>query len=302
MPRATLRAALTLTFTLVAFSTALASPSPHAASQQPRAAASASARKPAAPRKLSLRSAAALVVDQASGKPLYEKEADKPRPIASVTKLMTAMVILDSRLPLDQVIEVTRDDIDTIKGSRSMLRVGTRLSRRVLLRLALMASENRAAFALARTYPGGTRAFVAAMNRKAEAIGMRGAHFGDPTGLDSANVATAHDLVRMVDAAYRYRLIREFTTTPQYTVTVGGHRLTFRNTDPLVKSPYWKVGLSKTGYINEAGHCLVMQARVASRNVVIVLLDSWGRLTRIGDANRVRHWLETVPRSFDADS
>lgn len=262
----------------------------------PHAAATEVARKAAIPHRLSLRSASAVVVDQRSGELLYEKRAFATQPIASVTKLMTAMVTLDAHLPMGTVLEVTRADIDTIRGSRSLLPVGTRLTRRELLRLALMSSANRAAFALARSYPGGTRAFVAAMNRKAAALGMRDSHFADPTGLDSADVASAHDLVRLVEAAYRYRLIRRFTTTASQRVRVRGRNIVFRNTDPLVKSRYWKIGLSKTGYINEAGHCLVMQARVARRDVVIVLLDSWGRLTRIGDANRVRHWLEAARR------
>jgi len=241
-----------------------------------------------------IRSAAALVVDQRDGGIVYEKNTDKVAPIASITKLMTAMVTLDAGLLLDDVITVNADDIDTIKHTRSRLTVGTGLPRRDMLRLALMSSENRAAAALGRTYPGGTEAFVAAMNRKAVSLGMSNTHFVDPTGLSSENVSTAADLAKMVNTAYQYALIREFTTASAHRVeTVAGRSLQFRNSNRLVKSSKWDIGLSKTGYISEAGRCLVMQVRIAARPVVIVLLDSMGKYTRLGDASRIKKWLES---------
>ena len=241
-----------------------------------------------------LRSSFALVYDVKSKRPLYAKHEDAVVPIASISKLMTAMVVLDARLPLDQDITVTRADKDRLKYSRSRIRIGTTLPRRELLKLALMASENRAAAALARTYPGGTKAVVAMMNFKAYELGMDDTHFLDPTGLNSGNVSTAHDLVKLVLAAKHYPLIRDFTTTASHQVEVEGRRrpLHFINTNPLVRSDSWDIALSKTGYISEAGRCLVMEARIKDRPVVIVLLDSWGRRTRVGDANRVRHWME----------
>jgi D-alanyl-D-alanine endopeptidase (penicillin-binding protein 7) len=245
--------------------------------------------------KLKLSSANALVLDASAGTAIYAKGADAVTPIASVTKLMTAMVVLDAAQPLDETISVGIDDLDMLKGSHSRLRLGTELPRREMLRLALMASENRAASSLSRHYPGGIAAFVLAMNRKAQALGMTYTHFSDPTGLSSANVATANDLARMVQAAAEYPVIREFTTTPSHYVEVQptGQLLGFNNTNALVKNGTWDIQVSKTGFIREAGKCLVMLATIASRPVVIVLLDSYGRLTRIGDANRVKHWLET---------
>ncbi len=243
-----------------------------------------------------LRSGTALAVDQRTHRPLLAKNTDRVVPIASITKLMTAMVILDARLPLNRRITITSADIDRLKDSSSRLAVGTTLSRGELLKLALMSSENRAAAALARTYPGGRNAFLAAMNRKAARLDMKHTHFVDPTGLNPANVSTAHDLVRMVEAASRYRLIHQATTSRSARVVTGRrhHRrlVTYRNTDPLVHSRHWHIGLSKTGYISEAGRCLVMQATISGRKTIIVLLDSWGRLSRIGDANRIRHWLQ----------
>jgi D-alanyl-D-alanine endopeptidase (penicillin-binding protein 7) len=225
---------------------------------------------------------------------LFEKNSDAVLPIASITKLMTAMVVLDAKLSLSEQLAVSDDDVDAIKGTRSRLRIGTRLSREDMLRLALMASENRAASALARHYPGGSQDFVAAMNRKAADIGLNDTHFADATGLTAANVSSARDLTRMVAAAAHYPLIRELSTTPEYAVTVGGREQTFRNTNTLVRSANsgWDIGLSKTGYIREAGKCLVMQAWLNNKPVVIVLLDSWGKLTRIGDANRIKRWVE----------
>ena len=245
--------------------------------------------------KLKLASANVLVYDANAGQPIYAKGADTITPIASVTKLMTAMVVLDAAQPLDETITVDIADLDLLKGTHSRLRLGAELPRREMLRLALMASENRAASSLARHYPGGSAACVEAMNRKAFALGMTRTHFSDPTGLTSENVATAHDLARMVQAAAGYPLIRDFTTTPSHYVEVQptGQLLGFNNTNALVKSGTWDIQLSKTGFIREAGKCLVMLATIASRQVVIVLLDSYGKLTRIGDANRVKYWLET---------
>jgi len=244
------------------------------------------------PAQLAVQSGAALVIDQ-SGEALYQKNADVVAPIASITKLMTAMVVLDSAPDLQEAITISADDVDTLRGSRSRLAPGVTLNRETALLLALMSSENRAAHALARHYPGGLHAFIAAMNRKAAALGMTHTHFSDPTGLTSENVSTARDLARMVEAAARYPLIREFSTTPGSSVEVSGRTLDFNNTNQLVKSNNWDIHLSKTGYIQEAGKCLVMQARVADKPVVIVLLDSAGKLTRIGDANRIKRWMES---------
>lgn len=245
--------------------------------------------------KLKLASANVLVLDAGAGSPIYSKAADAITPIASVTKLMTAMVVLDASLPMDETLAVDIGDIDVLKGSRSRLRLGTELSRREMLRLALMSSENRAASSLARNYPGGTGAFVEAMNRKAQSLGMSNTHFSDPTGLSSENVSTANDLAKMVRAAAEYPSIKDFTTTSRHYVEVqpAGNVLGFNNTNSLVRGGQWDILLSKTGFIREAGKCLVMLANIASRPVVIVLLDSYGRLTRVGDANRVKHWLET---------
>jgi len=243
---------------------------------------------------LAVQSGSALVIAQDGGEALYEKNARIVVPIASITKLMTAMVVLDSMPNLQAPITITDDDVDYVKGSRSRLQVGSVLTREMALLLALMSSENRAANALGRHYPGGLGAFIVAMNRKAASLGMSRTHFEDPTGLTSNNVSTAHDLARMVAAAYRYPLIREFSTTSGVTAEVKGRDLEYRNTNQLVKSPAWEIGLSKTGYIQEAGKCLVMQARVADRPVVIVLLDSSDKQTRIGDANRIKRWMESA--------
>lgn len=246
------------------------------------------------PGHLAVQSGSALVVPQDGGEPLYEKNANAVVPIASITKLMTAMVVLDSMPNLQAPITITDEDVDYLRGSRSRLGVGTVITRETALLLALMSSENRAANSLARHYPGGLQAFVAAMNRKAMSLGMSSSHFEDPTGLNSNNVATAYDLARMVAAAHRYPLIREFSTTSGARAEVKGRELEFHNTNQLVSSPTWEIGLSKTGYIQEAGKCLVMQARVADKPVVIVLLDSAGKQTRIGDANRIKRWMESA--------
>jgi len=245
--------------------------------------------------KLKLASANALVLDAKADQPIYAKGADAVTPIASVTKLMTAMVVLDAGQPLDEPVSIGLGDIDFIKGTHSRLSLGNELPRSEMLRLALMASENRAASSLARHYPGGVEACVEAMNRKAAALGMTRTHFDDPTGLSSTNVSTASDLARMVQAAAEYDLIRTYTTTPSHYVEVQptGRLLGFNNTNSLVRAGQWDITVSKTGFIREAGKCLVMLANIASRPIVIVLLDSYGRLTRIGDANRVKYWLET---------
>jgi D-alanyl-D-alanine endopeptidase (penicillin-binding protein 7) len=241
-----------------------------------------------------LKSSAALVIDQAEGSALYAKNIDHVVPIASITKLMTAMVVLDAGLPLEEQIVISKADRDLIKGTQSRLRFGTALTRRELLQLALMASENRAAEALSRVFPGGTAAFVAAMNQKAVELGMWQTRFVDGTGLSSENVSTAQDLSKMVAAAYQYPLIREFTTETVHTVQLAnGQKMNYGNSNQLVSSREWQIGLSKTGYISEAGRCLVMQAMIAGRPVIIVLLDSWGKLTRIGDANRIKRWMES---------
>jgi D-alanyl-D-alanine endopeptidase (penicillin-binding protein 7) len=240
------------------------------------------------------RSSGVLVLDPTTGETLYAKNADQQAPIASITKLMTAMVILDAKLPLDEAIEITRDDVDHIKNTTSRLPIGSYFRRDDLLRLALMASENRAAAALGRTYPGGIEAFVAAMNAKAVALGLTQTRYVDSSGLSPENVSSPADLGKLVAAASQYELIREYTTTPAVTVQLPNskRKLSFINTNGLVRHSDWKIGLSKTGYISEAGKCLVMQAMIANQPIVIVLLDSWGRLTRVADANRIRHWLE----------
>ncbi len=246
---------------------------------------------------LGIKSGLALVIDQDSGEVLYSKNTDEVVPIASITKLMTAIVIIDSGVPLLETITVDKRDIDRYKGSRSKLRVGTKLMRAEALKLALMASENRAAAALARTYPGGKDAFVDAMNAKAFELGMLNSRFVDSTGLRPENVSTAHDLALLVAAAHSYPMIRDYTTASSFAVESPGRRgrttvLRFVNSNRLVRSSRWEIGLSKTGYISEAGRCLVMQSRIAGRPLIIVLLDSWGKLTRIGDANRIRRWVE----------
>jgi len=240
-----------------------------------------------------LRSAVALVQDAGTGEIVFDKNADVVVPIASITKLMTAMVILDSGVNLEQRVVISGDDYDFVKGTRSRLRPGTVLTRDELLLLALMSSENRAAASLGRTFPGGTEAFVPAMNAKAQALGMTDSRFVDPTGLSSGNVSSARDLARMVAAAHGYPLIRQYSTTESATVQAFGRPLAFRNTNGLVRSAQWEIGLSKTGYISEAGRCLVMRVRLASREVIVVLLDSWGKLSRVGDANRIKKWLES---------
>jgi serine-type D-Ala-D-Ala endopeptidase (penicillin-binding protein 7) len=247
------------------------------------------------PAKLKLASANVLVIDAEGDNPIYAKAADEVTPIASVTKLMTAMVVLDANLPMDELLDVDMQDFDFLKGSSSRLRMGATLPRREMLQLALMSSENRAASSLARHYPGGKAAFVQAMNAKAALLGLSNTHYDDPTGLSPHNVSTAKDLARLVKTAAEYPVIREFTTTPSQYVQVEGtnQMLGFNNSNPLVKSGQWDIQLQKTGYIREAGKCLVMMVTIASKPIVIVLLDSLGKYTRVADAQRVKHWLET---------
>ena len=241
-----------------------------------------------------LRSSIALIYDQQTQSALYAKNSGTQTPIASITKLMTAMVVLDAQQPLDEEISIDVADIDTLKGTHSRLRIGMKLTRNELLRLALMASENRAANALARNYPGGYDAAIAAMNYRAYRLGMRNTRFLGPSGLNSNNVSTAHDLVKMVAAARDYPLIHRYTTAASYSVEGRkGRKMRFVNTNPLVRNASWDIGVSKTGYISEAGRCLVMEATINQRPVIIVLLDSWGKRTRIGDANRIKKWMES---------
>ena len=247
------------------------------------------------PAHLALKSASALVLDQTTGQTLVEKQAGIAVPIASLTKLMTAMVLLDAHLDPHELLTITNDDKDFLRHSRSRLPIGTRLPREQALLLALLASENRAAHALGRTFPGGLPAFVLAMNAKARDLGLNGTRFEDPTGLSSSNVATAWDLARILQAAYTYPEIRDFSTRQGTTLQAGRHSIQFPNTNALVRNPRWNIGLSKTGYIEEAGRCLVMQAMLANRPVLVILLDSWGKYTRLGDANRIKQWMETRP-------
>ncbi|MBI5438811.1 MAG: D-alanyl-D-alanine endopeptidase [Nitrosomonadales bacterium] len=241
-----------------------------------------------------LHSSIALIYDQKTQSTLYTKNSDTLTSIASITKLMTAMVVLDAQQPPNEEISIDAADVDTLKGTRSRLRVGMKLTRNELLKLALMASENRAAAALARTYPGGYSAAIMAMNNKAYELGMRNTRFLDPAGLNSNNVSTAYDLVKMVEAASSYPLIHQYTTAASHSVDGWrGREMRFVNTNPLVKSASWDIGVSKTGYISEAGRCLVMEATINRRPVIIVLLDSWGKNSRIGDANRIKKWMES---------
>ncbi len=247
------------------------------------------------PAHMALLSSTALVVDQGTGQVVYSKNPELVHPIASITKLMTALVVLDSGQALDETLAVESADVDMLRFSRSHLRVGARASRLNFLRMALIASENRAAAALGRSFPGGRAAFVARMNEQAQRLGMKDTHFEDSTGLSSNNVSTAHDLALLVATAVKIPLIHEITTTASAEIPVGfgGHTVNFRNTNPLVSAQSgWDIGLSKTGFINESGQCLVMQATINARPMVIVLLDSHGHHARINDANRVRRWLE----------
>ncbi|AOK04826.1 D-alanyl-D-alanine endopeptidase [Burkholderia sp. AU19243] len=245
------------------------------------------------PDALALRSSVAYVVDQNTGEPLFDKNSHAVVPIASISKLMTAMVVLDSKAPMTDQLEVTDEDRDYEKGTGSRLSVGSVLSREDMLHIALMASENRAAAALSRYYPGGRPAFIAAMNAKAKALGMNDTHFENSTGLSSSNVSSARDLVKMVNAAYQYPLIRQFSTDRTYDVYTGKRNLVYNSTNALIRgNGSWDIGLQKTGFINEAGECLVMQATIHGRPMVMVLLDSFGKYSRFADAARLRNWLD----------
>lgn len=243
---------------------------------------------------LDLKSSVALVIDQETSEVLFSKNEKSVLPIASLTKLMTGLVLSEARLPMDEVITISQDDVDTVKGSSSRLSVGTALSRRELLHLALMSSENRAAHALGRSYPGGLPVFVGLMNAKALMIGMTETRYVEPTGLSSKNQSSARDLAKLVNVAHGDPVLRELSTSPGHEVAIGNRTLQFNNTNRLVKNPAWEIGLQKTGYISEAGRCLVMQTKVAGRQLIMVFLDSTGKLTRLADAERVRRWVESV--------
>ena len=247
---------------------------------------------------LKLRSQAALVFDERDNEPLLERNTDKVQPVASLSKLMTAMVVLDAHLPMDEVITIKKEDKDRIRYSRSRLLRGMQFTRNDLLLIALAASENRAALALGRTYPGGTTAFVKAMNNKARALGLSKTHFSDPAGLHNDNESTATELMQIVKAASHYPVIRDFTTQTRDTIT-DLHRqreVAFGNTNRLVRGDTWPITLSKTGFTSEAGNCLVMQTEINERPVIIVLLESWGKLSKYGDSNRIKDWLTRTER------
>jgi D-alanyl-D-alanine endopeptidase (penicillin-binding protein 7) len=245
---------------------------------------------------LDLSSRVALVIDQETNEVLFSKNDEAVLPIASLTKLMTGLVIAEAGLSMTAPITITRDDIDTYKGSRSRLAVGTTLSRGELMHLSLMSSENRAAHALGRTYPGGMRRFVQEMNAKARQLGMSDTRYVEPTGLSSENKSSARDLAILVSAAYERPMLRDLSTSPGYQLDVGRQTLQYNNSNRLIRNPAWDIGLQKTGYISEAGRCLVMQARVAGRQVIMVFLDADGTLSRSQDAERVRRWVEAQTR------
>lgn len=251
---------------------------------------------------LDLKSSVALVLDQDTNEVLFSKNSQAVLPIASITKLMTAVVVTEAKLPMGEMLTVSQDDVDTEKFSRSRLKVGTQLNREEMLHLALMSSENRAAHALGRNYPGGIDAFVVAMNRKAQELGMKDTQYVEPTGLSSRNQSSARDLATLVKAAHQVQIIREFSTSPEYAVEVGNRSTQFHTTNALVRSPSWDIGLQKTGYITEAGRCLVMQAKMAGRQLIMVFLDSTGKYSRIGDAERVRRWVSELPVHAPANS
>ena len=243
---------------------------------------------------LELKSSVALVVDQDTNEVLLSKNDRAILPIASLTKLMTGLLVSEAGLPMDEPITISAEDVDTEKHSRSRLTVGTTLSRGELLHLALMSSENRAAHALGRTFPGGLTTFVSMMNAKAKMLGMASTRYVEPTGLSSSNQSTAQNLALLVNAAYADATVRQLTTSPEYQVEVGNRMLQFNTTNRLVRNPDWDIGVQKTGFISEAGQCLVMQTRIAGRKLIMVFLDSAGKLSRIGDAERVRRWVEAM--------
>jgi D-alanyl-D-alanine endopeptidase (penicillin-binding protein 7) len=241
---------------------------------------------------LELNSSVALVIDQQTNEVLFSKNDSAVLPIASLTKLMTGLVVADAGLDMNELITITGDDIDTVKGSRSRLAVGTTLSRGEMMHLALMSSENRAANALGRTYPGGLQEFVRLMNQKAATLGMADTRYVEPTGLSSLNQSSARDLATLVSVAYQRPILRSLSTSPGYEVELGRRTLHYNNSNRLIKNPDWDIGLQKTGYISEAGRCLVMQAKVAGRQLIMVFLDSAGKVSRMQDAERVRRWVE----------
>jgi D-alanyl-D-alanine endopeptidase (penicillin-binding protein 7) len=245
------------------------------------------------PDPLDLKSSVALVVNQDTNEVLFEKNPNAVLPIASITKLMTALITIEAGLDLDEVLEVERADV-TVDRIRSRLNPGVKLTRAQALHLALMSSENHAAQLLGRTYPGGLPAAVAAMNAKAQLLGMHDTRFSDPTGLSAENRSSPVDLVRLVSAAYEYPALREYSTSSELTLPVGRKVVRYGNTNGLTASPDWDIGLQKTGYISAAGRCLVMQAVIEGQRIVMVLLDSVGRYSRIGDAQRIRQWLEAT--------
>lgn len=254
------------------------------------------------PRRLYLRSEMALVLDASDGSILYQKKSQSKKPIASLTKLMTAIVLIDAGLPWEEVVTIKKVDRDRLRGSASRLAFGSKLTRTDLFKIALAGSENRATAALGRTYPGGKKAMVRAMNVKAEKLGMKNTVFRDVSGLHSGNVSTASDLAVLVKAAYRYHLIKEVSTIKTGFVTDlrKGYKVKFVNTNRLVRNKKWEIGLSKTGYIADSGHCLVMRVHIAGRPVIVVLLNSWGKLTKYGDSNRIKKWLERAEKKSRA--
>ena len=256
------------------------------------------------PRALELRSQVGLVVDEREGVILYGRDTDKPRPIASLTKLLTIMTLLDAKLSLDKVIEITEEDRDRLKGSRSSLRFGTTLTRGELMRIALIASDNRAAAALARTYPGGSAALVRVMNEKARMLGLTHTRAADASGLRPSNVSTARDLARLAYIARGYPLITNWSTTKRFSVVdrKSGRALKFRNTNSLVHRERWNIAFSKTGFTLEAGNCLLMRTTIADRPLIVVLLNSWGKLSKYGDSGRIRDWLVASERAARTDA
>jgi D-alanyl-D-alanine endopeptidase (penicillin-binding protein 7) len=242
---------------------------------------------------LGLKSSVALVIDRQTDQVVFSKNATAVQPIASITKLMTALVVADAGLPLDEVVSVTQEDVQatSVANSRSRLVLGTRLTRGEMLHLALMSSDNRAAHVLGRSYPGGLDQFVSAMNAKASELGMADTRYVEPTGLSSDNRSSAQDLSRLVRAAAEHSVIREYSTTPEAVVPVGRRQVQFRNSNGLVHNPEWDILIQKTGYIAAAGRCVVMQAQLAGRQFIMVLLDSAGKYSRIADAERLRKWL-----------
>ena len=245
---------------------------------------------------LKVRSLKAIVVNQKTGEVIYQKKADAKASIASLTKLMTAMVVLDSGMDLNKKITLTKADIDRVKRTTSRLPIGAKLSRYELLKAALISSDNRAAFALSRSYPSGRKGFINAMNVKAIQLGMQKSQFRDPTGLDKRNISTAKDLLKLVRAAYQYSLIRELTTTASENIKIDKKRnsIGLNNTNPLVRKGVWDIGLSKTGFIRESGRCLVLQTVIDGEPIIIVLLNSYGKLTRFADVKRIRKWMNRV--------